>query len=213
MSEIPIYLGDIQVLLSIILFVVFFIGFSKYGKAYKIFTLYLGFIAIIQLITFYYALYKWNNIFFFHFYFVGQFVFMSLFYYELLKNKLLCIILGIGLVAIGIQFAIQPNIFFEYHTYGVSITQSIIVLYAITYYYRSLSVANPFMLINTGVLLYFMTSILFFASGNLLLHLDIPNETKRYIGLVNQFLYFVFQILIFVEWYRNYRVTTKKIPG
>ncbi|MAZ72100.1 MAG: hypothetical protein CMC70_03040 [Flavobacteriaceae bacterium] len=206
MSEIPIYLGDIQVLLALILAVIYFIGFSKYGKAYKIFTLYLAVIAIIQLITFYYALYKWNNIFFFHFYFISQFIFMSLFYYNLLKNNFILLILGLGLVVISAQFVLDPTIFYEYNTYGVSLTQSIIVLYAIIYYYRSLSVANPFMLINTGVLLYFITSILFFASGNLFLHPDIPKETKRYIGLINQFLYFVFQVLIFLEWYRNYRI-------
>jgi hypothetical protein len=207
LDNISIYFGDFLVLTSFILAVLFSIGFSRNRKAYKIFTLYLVFIAILQMVMYYFTLYKWNNIFLFHFYFVGQFIFMSLFYYELLLNKIVYVILGLGLIAIGIQYTLQPDIFYEYHTYGVSATQSIIVLYAMVHYYKSLTTTlSYFIYINTGVLLYFMTSILFFASGNLMLNLNIPKETQRYILLINLFLYFLFQILIFVEWYRNYRV-------
>ncbi len=213
LDEITIYFGDLLVFISVILAVLFTIGFTRNGKAYRIFTLYLILISAIQLAMWYYSFHKLNNIFFFHFYFIGQFIFISLFYYNLLKNKFILLVLGLGLAAIGVQYVLESTIFYEYNTYGVSMTQSIIVIYAIVYYYKSLTVANPFILINTGILLYFMTSILSFASGNLFLQLDIPKETKRYIGLVNQFLYFVFQILIFIEWYRNYRVKKTEITS
>ncbi|HIB48522.1 MAG TPA: hypothetical protein EYO35_09475 [Flavobacteriaceae bacterium] len=147
-----------------------------------------------------------NNIFLFHYYFIGQFIFLSLFFKELMQKKWVLYILVLVLIGLGTNYAIYPEIFNEYHTIGVSITQSIIVVYALIYYYQSLTGRNLFLLVNTGILLYFMTSILFFASGNLIIDLNLPKETQRYISIVNQFLYFIFLVLIFIEWYRSYRV-------
>ena len=199
------WLGHILVFIALILPVFYLKGYRKHGKAYDIFTWYLYFIAGVQFIMSLYAFEKINNIFLFHFYFIGQFIFMSLFYYQLLKLKIIYIILGVGLALLAIQYTVTPGIFYVYHTVGVSLTQSVVVLYALVYYYSSLSKVADFVYINTGVLLYFMTSILFFASGNFFLELDIPKEAKQKIGLVNEALYFVFQILIFIEWYKNYR--------
>lgn len=210
LNEITVYFGDLLIFIAVLLAIVYAINFTRNSKAYRIFTLYLILVAIIQVAMWYYALHKWRNIFFFHFYFVGQFILMLLFYYKLLKNKIILLILGLGLGALSVQYVLHPTIFYDYNAYGDTITQTIIVICAIVYYYRSLTVSNPFMLINAGILLYFMTSILSFASANLLLELEMPKETKQYIGHINQFLYFVFEILIFIEWYRNYRVLAQK---
>ncbi len=197
--------------ISIILPILYFIGFAKYGKTYKIFTLYLTFIAIIQIILSVYAYHKVNNHFLFTYYFIGQFLCMSLFYFFLLNKKWIWLVTGFVIIGLLIQYIVSPASFINFNSLGVSITQSIIVLYALLYYFKLLTEKAKFLYINAGVLLYFITSILFFASGNLILKLDLPKETQRHIELVNDCLYFIFMILIFVEWYRNYRVQTEKI--
>lgn len=199
------WLSTILVFISILLPIVYLKGFRKHGVAYDIFTFYLYFIAIIQFVASLYVYEKVTNTFLFHYYFIGQFIFMSIFYYQLLKLKLIYYILGIGLLLLTIHYVINPSIFYEYHTYGVSLTQSVIVLYALIYYYVSLTKKSTFLYVNTGVLLYFLTSILFFASMNFILALDIPKEVKQNISIINEVLYFVFQIFIFIEWYKNYR--------
>lgn len=190
---------------SLLLPLIYLKGLRRYGKAYDIFTLYLFFIGIIQFVMSLYAYEKMNNIFLFHFYFIGQFIGMSLFYFQLLRLKFIYGILGVGLVILGIDYAFRPDIFFKYHTVGVSLTQSVIVFYALVYYYKSLTNEARYIYINTGIILYFTTSILFFASGNFFLEIDIPKEIKQNIGLINEILYLIFQIFIFIEWYKNYR--------
>ena len=194
-----------MILVSVILPILYFIGFSKFGKAYKVFTLYLLFIAIVQGLLFYYATRKIDNLFLFSYYFIGQFLLVSLFYFFLLKKKWIGWLVGAVVVTLIVQYVLSPESYEYYNGLGVSITQTVIVIYALFYYFKSLSGKATFLLVNTGVLLYFLTSLLFFASGNLILSLGLSKEIQLQIGLINEFAYFIFLILIFLEWYRNYR--------
>jgi hypothetical protein len=204
--EYEFYIADLLTLAAILLPILYFIGFTKYGKAYKTFTLYLVFIAIIQSALFYYALNKENNHFLFNYYFIGQFLLVSIFYYYLLRKKWIWLVTGIIIVGLLVQYIVSPSSFINYNSIGVSVTQSIIVIYALLYYYKSLTGNTIFLIVNTGILFYFLTSILFFASSNLFLNFS--NEIQSSINHINNFLYFIFMILIFVEWYKNFRVNT-----
>ncbi len=198
---------------AIILAVLYAIRFSKFGKTYKIFTCYLVFIAIIQILLMIYSYYKENNLFLFSYYFIGQFLFMSLFYFNLLKKKWIYLVTGIVMVGLLIQYIFSPASFTSYNSLGVSITQSVIVVYALLYYHKSLSGDAKFLYINTGIFLYFISSILFFSSLNLISKLQLPKETQLYIGLVNDFLYFIYLLLIFVDWFKNFRLIKFKISS
>ncbi|WP_432411079.1 hypothetical protein [Rasiella sp. SM2506] len=191
---------------AILLAILYGIGFTKFDKTYKIFTLYLIFIAVIQILLFVYAYKKVNNLFLFTYYFIGQFLFVSLFYFYLLKKKWMWILTAIVMMGLIVQYILSPSSFINYNSIGVSVTQSIIVFYALLYYYKSLSGKADFLYVNAGILLYFMTSILYFASGNLLMNLNLPKDTQNYIGLSNDIFYLLFLILMFIEWYRKYRV-------
>ena len=73
---------------SAILCLLYFIGFSKQGKAYKIFTIYITVVLFIDFI----ASHLWDwfrvyNIFTVHFYDLLQFVLLSYFYDKLLQTK------------------------------------------------------------------------------------------------------------------------------
>ena len=198
-------LGNLLVVIAVVLPILYFIGFTRYGKAYKVFTLYLVFIAIIQVTASIYVSKNIDNTFLFHYYFIGQFLFLSILYFLLLKYRWILVVTAAVLIGLCGYYIVNPEIINEYHTYGVSVTQSIIIIYALLYYYKSLSGSAQMLLINTGVLLYLMVSIVFFASNSLLIALDLPKETQKYIGLFNEFSYFIFLVLIFIEWFKNYR--------
>ena len=202
--------GDIfsklLIVLSVVLAVLYMRYFKQRGKAYKFFASYLVLVAIIQIWMSWYATYKWNNLFLSHFYFIGQFIFLSLFYYTLLQKKWILWILGATLIGLTLQYIVNPEMFFVFNTYGMSTTQTILVIYALLYFYKSLTYQGAFLYINTGILFYLIPSILYFASFNFFLEWDFDRKLEDYIYRLHQTLYFIFEILIFIEWYKNYRL-------
>lgn len=200
--------ANFLVVISTVLPVLYLLRYKHSGKAYKLFTWYLILVAVIQVTMLYYAYYRWNNLFMSHFYFIGQFILLSLFYCRLLSKKWILWVLGSVLIALALQYTLQPSIFKIFNTYGLSITQTILVLYAYLYFQKSLTTKGAFIYVNTGVLFYLITSILYFASYNLILERGIKNDLSDYISWLHNILYFVFQVLIFIEWYRTYRVNS-----
>jgi len=186
--------------------IVYFKSFIRNDKAFKIFSIYLAFSFCIQIATLVIGKgFHLPNLYLSHFYIVGQFVLLSLFYFQLLKNKLILFVIPAIVALIGIQFILDPSLFFRYNPVGIVITQVILVLYAIFYLYQSLSGKKPFIIINAGILFYLLSSTLIFASGNLVLDLDISENTRFILINVNRVFILLLQILIFTEWYRNYR--------
>lgn len=212
MSDFFKFLGDVTVYVSLALGLIYFIGFVRNNRAYKLFTVYLFLVSIIQLIALYIG--RWglgeSNLYMAHFYYLSQFILLSFFYFELLKKPIIKVILFIVLLFIAYQFFQDPNIFFHYNPLAMTITQGSLVVYSILYLYKTLKGKSEFIIVNIGLLIYLLSSTLIFASGNLVLDLDIPEETKFTLINVNRILTIVFQILIFIEWWRNYRTKISK---
>jgi len=201
-------LNYIVSILSVVLAVVYMLRFSGNSKPYKIFSVYLVFIALIQITLWVYALQKLNNLFLFPYYFIGQFLFVSAFYFSLLRKKWMLPVTLVVLASLVFQYICYPETTKDFNAYGVSITQSVVAFYALLYYYRSLVGEARFLYINAGVLLYFTTSILFFSSSDWITSLNLPDTIENNLDSVNDILYFIFILLILVEWFKNYR--TKK---
>lgn len=211
MSDFVITLSNVIIAFAIIISLVYCIGFAKNkSKAYRVFTLYLTYIAIIQILLFIYAIQSFNSIFLFHFYFIGQFLFLSYFYYLLLKSKWVLALIGLCSLILSYTYLKNPGIYNEYHSFGAVLTHSLMVIFALVYYYRSLSEKSDFIYVNSAILIYFLSSSLYYASSNLVLKLGLPKDTQRYIGLINDGLYMVFLILVYIEWHKNYRKTISK---
>jgi len=200
----------ITIFILIINVYLYFKGFVKNNKAFKIFTLYLLLTGVIQVITLYVGkiLHK-PNLFLSHFYFVLQFVFLSFFYSKLLKTKLVIYVLIPILGFLTWQYVNSLDLFFKYNAIGISITQGILIIYSILYLYICLQGESTFLIINVGLFLYLVSSTLIFASGNLVFNLSISDSMNFILINTNRILYFLFQILIFIEWRKNYY---KKIP-
>ena len=115
-------------------------------------------------------------------------------------------VLLIILIFLGYQFYSDPALYDQYNAVGIAITQFILIVYSIVYFYRSLSKAlNELIIVNIGVFVYLICSTLIFASGNFFDFKFIPESGYTFLWQLNGIFYIVFQILIFIEWYRNYR--------
>jgi len=181
--------------------------FKEKGKAYKIFAVYLVVIAVIQLNASFlkYITPIKNNLFLFHFYYILQFIFLTFFYKELLKQKWLYAVLVIVLGIIAFQFIQSPAMFFRYNPLGVTLTQGFIVVYSVLFFYKYLHDNNEFLIINIGLFFYLLSSILIFASGNLVFNMELITEYGYHLLLnLNNVLYLGLQFLIFVTWWKNY---------
>lgn len=180
--------------------------------AYKVFTLFLIFYAIIEFFQVFvkdFLLIK-DNIFLFVYYFIGQFVLLSIFFKKLLGYKWIYYIMYAGLVFFAIQYVMEPQMYFRFNPLGSVISNVIIVSYSFLYFYKRLAEKGEFLIVNIGIFLYLLSSILVFASGNLIFNENISDEIPRLLVRINRILFLVFQVLILVEWWKNYATPYKK---
>ena len=209
MDEILNVLVDLTVYGSVLCPILYLKGFVVNNKAFKFFTLYLVAVALVQIFMRIHGfLYQGEpNLHFFIYYFVSEFILLSLFFKELLEFKAIYIItLGV-LGFIATQYIIDPSMYFRYNPIGSSITRLIIVSYSLLYLYKSLSDNQGFLIINIGIFIYFLSSVLVFAAGNLVFEDALAKKIASLLSNINTVLYFVFEILIIVEWWRNYRIS------
>ncbi len=207
------YLSSFAIVFCVINTLLYMFRFRGNNRAFKIFTVYLVVIAVIQLNASFlkYLVPINNNLFLFHFYYILQFIFLTLFYEELLKKKWMYAVLLIVLGIITFQFIQAPTMFFRYNPLGVTITQGCIVIYSIIYLYKYLHNTNEYLVINIGLFFYLLSSILIFASGNLVFNMEIITRYGYQLLLnVNNVLYLGLQFLIFVAWWKNYSKETIK---
>ena len=80
-----VHIGEFLLLLNLILYLK---GFSKQAKAYKIFAFYLILVGVIEVVSGTLKQLQHNNLFLSHFYFIGQFILLSVFYHNLLRDTL-----------------------------------------------------------------------------------------------------------------------------
>jgi len=172
--------------------------------------LYLLITFIIQIIAHFFSERGKNNLFLSHYYFIGQFILLSAFYYQILKKgihlKIIKLIFGIVLISLSIQFFITPKLYWKFSLLEVVICGIPLVLYALFYFYESFGVKyKKYLFFNAGVFFYLLSNTLIFTTGNYLV-----SSNSSFIGFIydlNAFLYIVFQIFIFIEWYQNFRKT------
>ena len=151
---------------------------------------------------------KTPNLFFSHYYFVGQFIFLSLFYRNLEEKKLnktiTKYILIISLICIAIYYFKYPEDYFEYNIFEVFLTSIFLIIYSFLFFLKKIdSHDKRFIYINSGFFLYITCSTLIFAAGN------IESSIKNILWYSNVSLYLIYQLLIFIEWYKHFRKLKK----
>lgn len=183
------------------------------NDAYKLFALYLLVIGVNQFISIIVGSgFHQNNLMHFHVYFIAQFIILTFFYVELLKQKWLFLILGAVGVFLVYQYSVNPEMIMRYNPLGVIITQGLIVVYAIAYFYKFLRGEDEFIIVNIALFFYLLSSILIFASGNLVFNMELITEEGYELLLnLNRVLYFAFQILILIQWWKTYSPAKAKL--
>lgn len=203
-------ISNISKLVLLINIVLYFKSYRKNSIAFKVFTIYLLYIFIIQIITSYMRWYKLDNLYFSHFYFVGQFIFLSLFYLFLERKnaikKSMKIILFIILILIGNNYIQYPKKFFVYNSLEIVLTSIPLIIYSFYFFLKKIDhKSKEFIYLNSGFFIYLSCSTLLFATGNLK-----NSSLKMIVWYTNVSLYLVYQILVFIEWYKNFRNTKQK---
>lgn len=198
-----IYIGLFVLFLNFILFARYF---STQDKVFKVFTGYLGLVLVIQIISIFLSKINVNNLYWSHFYFVGQFVALSYFYKLVLKEtyqkKIVMIGLFAGLAIIATQYIRDPSLFFKFNIFEIFITSILIISYATLHLYSILNKKKEYYYINIGVLLYLFGSTILFIVGNLTIRLSV--EYTKVPWILNSGLYIVYQVLILLEWKKSF---------
>ena len=203
-----IYLGYFILFINLLLYLK---SYRNKSIAFKVIIGYLFYTFVIQIIAHFLSANKIHNLFLSHYYFIGQFIFLSFFYYKILTNsifkKIIIAVFYIVVTVIGVQYFNNPELYYIFNLWEIVLSFIPIVLYSLFYFYESFGVENKkFLILNSGVFFYLLSSTLIFSAGNLI------NSAERSLGLstwaLNAFLYVIYQLLFFIEWYRNFRKPT-----
>ncbi len=176
--------------------------------AYRYFSIYLLCMAVNQLTgTILFEL-EIDNLFLANTYLLAQFLMLSLFYYAIFKGKkqrkYILAVLTIILIILGVQYAWTPDLFLQYNTIGVIVTSTVLISYSIIYFFNYISDKElKLYLVNSGILIYLLGTILLFSIANtglkLSKHIDIA------LWILNAIIYLVFQIIILIQWISDRR--------
>ena len=207
MNELVANIGYVLLVINLVLF---FMGFSKSGKAYKIFTFYLMVMFVIQMIVNVMNYRKSNNLLLSHFYFILQFLLLSFFYLDLLKNNLQRKVIKFFMICcplvLMLQYWFDNEVFFRFNLFEIFITSFLLIIYSTMYLYKMLNEQRLFYYVNIGILIYLFGSTVLFLTGNIMSKLN--SSLNQYTWVLNSVLYVVYQLFILYEW-KITRLATK----
>ena len=195
--------GYLFLILNTLLFIV---SYHKKDKALKYFILYLILCLIVQIYSHYLSNLKEHNLFLSHYFFIGQFIFLSFFFstlFRFLKFKNLHLILTF---TVAITFAIylfySPLAYEKWNVLEIGITSIPLIVYSFFFFLKKIddNSDKKYIYFISGFFLYTLCSTLIFTTGNIG-----TKSVKLIVWQINNSLYLIFQLLIFVEWYKNFR--------
>lgn len=185
---------------------VFVISYIKNKKASKYFILYLGLCSFIQLYSSVLNNLVIHNLFLSHYFFTGQFLLLSLFYsslsgYEKIKKPIKYFSFTLTL-SIILYFSLNSKAYVKWNELEIGLTSIPLLLYSFLFFIKKVDDNNDkkYIYFNSGFFVYTLCSTLIFILGNIG-----SRKLKLYVWDINQILYLIFQILIFIEWYKNFR--------
>lgn len=195
-------LRTISFILLILNFILFLSQFKKENKPYKIYAIYLGAMLLNEILIRVVVIYGYQNLIFSHTYFSGQFILLSLFYLQLLKENYQKTIVKFNLIFIPsilvVNFLIFPEQLHEFCMIEILLTSLAIISYSTFYFYNMLSNKKEFYLINCGILIYLFGSTVTFLPRNL--YISYGKSFFMLLSNLNIVLYIVYLVFIFLEW-------------
>ena len=197
-------LSNVALIILIINVILYLIGFSRNGKAYKVFSMYLLSMSIIQIAVVVLAYKNKNNHFLSTYYLFLQFITLSFLFFQLFKNvnrtkrSIVAYVSSAVVCGLAIQYLIYPAQYYTFNSVGFFITSMLLIVYAVLYLYELLSQKLPFYYVTIGIFIYLISSALIFASAASLV--TFTDVLSQYIWQVNAVLFILYQLLILWEW-------------
>lgn len=148
--------------------------------------------------------YPGSNFFLSHYYFIFQFIFLSLFFYSLLFNtlwrKIIPFLLVLVLAVLAVQYYRTPDLYWRFNLLEIGITSSLLILYALIFLIKNFKSTKPdYLYFCNGLIIYLASSMSIFLSGNS----DSVIFTEPFLldfWFFNSLFYILYQFLIFKEW-------------
>lgn len=194
----------------------FYITCKKRDVLYRIVTAYLVLLFCVELLCNIIGfLYPNSNFFLSHYYFIFQFISLSLFFYNSFENKIfrkiILAVLILVLLFLSIQYYLIPSLYWEFNLIEIAITSIPLLLYAFYYIVSNLkNIKHDYFYFCNGLIIYLTSSASIFLSGNT----DSVIFTEPFVldlWFFNSLFYILYQVLIYKEWKAlNFRQTAKK---
>jgi hypothetical protein len=145
-----------------------------------------------------------SNFFLSHYYFIFQFIILSIFFRSLLPNPILKKAILFFLVAVLILLAIQyyktPDLYWRFNLLEIGVTSVLLVTYALIYLIQNFkNVKSNYIYFSNGLIIYLVSSSTIFLSGNT----ESILFTEPFVldfWFFNSLFYILYQFLIFKEW-------------
>lgn len=185
--------------------------FFQQGKSFKIFTIYLIGTSLIQIVSKIFLNMYANNLFLSHYYFIGQFILLGLFFKSLFTNRIQKSvanwILIIGLILLAIQYSLNPAVFYKFNLFEIFVTSFLVIILAAMHLYNLLAEEKVFYYCTIGILLYLSGSTILFFVGNIT---AILSEKYQFLPwTLNAILVIIYQLFILFQWRKM--IYSKKI--
>ena len=202
MDDFLIYSAYLILLLNLILYSY---SFFRKEKANVFFVSYLAFSFLLQIYMEIIYFLRGNNLLAINIFFVGQMILLGLFYNSLMHIKAQKLFvktsLIIALLVLGVQFIMDPNQFFKFNLFEITLTSLLIVVFALIHFYNMLTENKEYYYISIGIVFYLLTSTVLFLVGNLSLELSL--DLKYITWMLNAFLIVVYQLFILYDWIKS----------
>ena len=199
--------STLSTVLLLINCILYFKSFGKQNKAFKVLCYYLIYSLLIQILTITLNRLKIPNLFLSHKYFIGQFLFLSIFYQNVLvlerHKKLIRFFIFFTLLAVGTIFYLDPSSYFKFNLLEVIIVSIPIIIFSVLYFIQSMNNTKSFIYINSGIFIYLVASTFLFSAGNFIN--SSQSTLKNNVWALNAMIYLSYQVLIFIEWYQHFR--------
>ena len=171
------------------------------NKAYTIIRIYLTLLFVIELFCNIYGFLKpYSNFFLSHYYFIFQFILLSLFFRELFSNKLtkgiILFLLITVLLLLGYQYYTEPERYWSFNLIEIAVTSSLLILYASLFL---IGYSKEYFYFCLGLIFYLSCSCYIFLSGNT----DLILFTEPFffdLWVFNSLFYIFYQFMIYKEW-------------
>ncbi|ARV15442.1 hypothetical protein BTO07_09955 [Polaribacter sp. SA4-12] len=184
----------------------FILSYNSKEKEFKYFIMYLILCSIIQLYSSYLYNSGTNNLYLSHYFFTGQFIFLNLFFLQIFHLKKLKKIILFTTVTLPLCFIIYfynyDKAYRKWSQLEIALTSIPLLIYSFYFFIKKIddNKDKKYIYFNSGFFVYTLCSTLLFILGNIG-----RREVKQFVWDINQFLYLIFQFLIFIEWYKNFR--------